>query len=53
MEITHVIKITPKHQRQINQVQTTEETQPEPPGIDNIESTKLQMSHKKMRIHRQ
>ena len=33
---------TPKHQRQINQVQTTEETTSDPPGIDNTESTELQ-----------
>ena len=36
---------TPKHQRQINQVQTTEEIQRDPPGIDNNESTELQLSH--------
>ena len=36
---------TPKHQRQINQVQTTEETTSDPPGIDNAESTELQLNH--------
>ena len=36
---------TPKHQRQINQVQTTEETSSDPPGIDNTESTELQLNH--------
>ena len=36
---------TPKHQRQINQVQTIEETNLEPPGIDNTESTELQSNH--------
>ena len=36
---------TPKHQRQINQVQTTEETNSDPPGIDNTETTELQLNH--------
>ena len=36
---------TRKHQRQINQVQTTEETTSDPPGIDNTESTELQLNH--------
>ena len=36
---------TPKHQRQINQIQSTEETQSDPPGIDNTESSKLQLNH--------
>ena len=36
---------TPKHQRQIIQVQTTEETTSDPPGIDNTESTELQLNH--------
>ena len=36
---------TPKHQRQMNQVQTTEETTSNPPGIDNTESTELQLNH--------
>ena len=36
---------TPKHQRQINQVQETEETTSDPPGIDNTESTELQLNH--------
>ena len=38
---------TPKHQRQINQVQSTEDThtQPDPPGIDNNERTELQLNH--------
>ena len=38
---------TPKYQRQINQVQSTEETQPDPPPpvIDNNESTKLQLNN--------
>ena len=36
---------TPKHQRQINQVQATEETTSDPPGIDNTESTELQLNH--------
>ena len=36
---------TPKHQRQINQIQSTEETQSDPPGIDNTEISKLQLNH--------
>ena len=36
---------TPKHQRQINQVQTTEETNSDPPGIDSPENTELQSNH--------
>ena len=36
---------TTKHQRQINQVQTTEETNSYPPGIGNTESTELQLDH--------
>ena len=36
---------TPKHQRQTNQVQTTEKTTSDPPGIDDTESTKLQLNH--------
>ena len=36
---------TPKHQRQINQVQSTEENQSDPPGIDNTENSELQLSH--------
>ena len=36
---------TPKHQRQINQVQTNEETTSDPPGIDNTENTELQLNH--------
>ena len=36
---------TPKHQRQINQVQSTEETNSDPPGIDNTESTELKLNH--------
>ena len=36
---------TPKHQRQINQVQTAEETTSDPPGIYNTESTDLQLNH--------
>ena len=35
---------TPKHQRQINQVQTTKETTSDPPGIDNTENTELQLN---------
>ena len=35
----------PNHLRQINQVQTTEETISDPPGIDNTESTELQLNH--------
>ena len=35
---------TPKHQRQINQVQSTEETQADPPGFDNNGSTELQLN---------
>ena len=34
-----------KHQRQINQVQATEETTSDPPGFDNTESTELQLNH--------
>ena len=36
---------TPKHQRQINQVQITDETNSDPPGIDNTETTELQLNH--------
>ena len=36
---------TPKHQRQINQVQTTDETNSDPPGIENTETTELQLNH--------
>ena len=36
---------TPKHQTQINQVHSTEETQPDPPGIGKNESTELQLNH--------
>ena len=36
---------TPEHQRQINQVQATQETQSDPPGIDNKETTELQLNH--------
>ena len=36
---------TPKHQRQKNQIQPTEETQPVSPGIDDNESTELQLNH--------
>ena len=32
---------TPKHQKQMNQVQTTEEIQPDPPGNDNNGDTEL------------
>ena len=35
---------TPKHQKQINQVQTTEEINSDPPGIDNTESTEFQLN---------
>ena len=35
----------PKHQRENNQVQTTEETNSDPPGIDDTESTELQLNH--------
>ena len=36
---------TPKHQRQINQVQTTDETISDTPGIENTETTELQSNH--------
>ena len=36
---------TLKHQRQINQVQTTEETTSDPAGIDDTESTELQLNN--------
>ena len=36
---------TPKHQRQINQVQTTEESTSDPPGIDDTGNTVLQLNH--------
>ena len=36
---------TPKHQRQINQVDSTEETQSDPPGIDNPENSELKLNH--------
>ena len=35
----------PKDQRQINQVQATDETTPEPPGIENTESSEVQLNH--------
>ena len=34
-----------KHQRHINQVQTTEETTSHPPGVDDTESNELQLNH--------
>ena len=37
---------TPKNQRQINQVQTTSEATPDPPGIENTESLVMQPNHK-------
>ena len=36
---------TPKHQRQMNQVQATEKTQSEPPAIDNTENSELHLNH--------
>ena len=36
---------TPKHQRQIKKVQTTDETNSDPPGIENTETTELQLNH--------
>ena len=36
---------TPKHQRQINQVQITDETNSESPGIENTETIELQLNH--------
>ena len=36
---------TPKHQRQINQVQTTDETKSVPLGFENTETTKIQLNH--------
>ena len=36
---------TPKYKRQINQEQTSEVVNSDPPGIDNIENTELQLSH--------
>ena len=38
---------TPNYQRQINQVQATEGTTSDPPGIDNTEITELQLNHNK------
>ena len=35
----------PKHQRQINHVQSNEETTSDQPGIDNTESNELQLNH--------
>ena len=37
--------ITPKHQRHINQVQSTDATISDHPGIDNTETSELQLSH--------
>ena len=34
---------TPKHQRQINQVQTTNKTKSDPPGIDNTKTLEMQL----------
>ena len=50
IEIKHVIQILKtnkeaKHQRQINQVQTTEETNSDPPGIDNTKTAEKQLNH--------
>ena len=36
---------TPKHPRQINQVQTNEETTSDPPGIDKTQNNELQLNH--------
>ena len=36
---------TPKHQRQIKKVQSTEQILSDPPGIDNTESSELQLNH--------
>ena len=36
---------TPKHQRQINQVEPTDETYPDPPGIENTEILEIQFNH--------
>ena len=36
---------TSKHQRQINQVQTTKETTSDPPVIDNTKNNELQLNH--------
>ena len=36
---------TPKHQKQINRIQTTEVIQSDPPGINNSENLKLQLNH--------
>ena len=36
---------TPKHQRQINQVHSTEEIQSDNPGIGNTENSELQVNH--------
>ena len=52
-EITHVVQILknkyrsnrPIHQRQVNQVQTTGQKNSDPPGIDNTETTELQLNH--------
>ena len=35
----------PKHQRQINEVQTTEESTSNPPGIDDTGNTELELNH--------
>ena len=35
----------PKHQREIHQVQTPEETTSDPPGIDSTETIELQLNH--------
>ena len=37
---------TPKHERQINQVQTNEKITSDPPGIDNTENIEIQVNHK-------
>ena len=36
---------TPKHQRQINQIQTFEEVSSDTPGVDNTVTTELQLNH--------
>ena len=34
----------PKHQKQINPVEPTKETQPDPPGFDNTLSSELKLN---------
>ena len=40
----HFKRVTPKHQTLIRQVQSTEEIQTDPPGIENTENLELRLN---------